>query len=320
MSFSISQNEASPRAKNSAVKPLPRANFSSANTVSTQGCPTFQGALGQDQVRFGEASHKPKSPEAAFEITGLDATKPVDSKQNDPKTKNDQSHAYSHRENNIREAARIVLCDIAPLALSILPLIGIPGFGLLFGIATLPLSYLSGKLGRKVAKDVNPDDLNPAFKYVHQVKHILTQKHDDKNGSLVDNLNKATDDLLNVRNMPAFVTTTLLPRLKVKQGSWSSKILTRMNGMALMRAEVNIRLAQAENSKDAGKAMFNGVKDFAVYSAMNKLGTAMVTSSVPGAKWAGEVLKNAAWVKIAADLLRTKEGHQNASNAQPAPT
>jgi hypothetical protein len=131
----------------------------------------------------------------------------------------------------------------------------------------------------------------------------------------VDRINQATDDLLNVRNMPAFLSTTLLPMLKVKPGSGAAKLLTKMNSMALMRAEVNIRLAQAENRKDAGKAMFNGVKDFAVYSGMSKLGTALTASSIPGAKVAGEFLKNAAWVKIAADLLRAKEKQSESATA-----
>jgi len=314
MSFSISPNESGvPRAKNSAVKPSSRASFIPTRSASTNAINTNQPSFSGDQVRFGNRGAKAEGvkpvaePEAPH--TSDQTNKPGEKSQ----------RTYGHKENNIREAARIVLCDIAPLALSVLPLVGIPGVGFVFAVATLPMSYMSGKLGRHVAKDVNTDDLNPAFQYIHKVKHALTQSHgkngpNGKDGNVVDSINKATNDLLNVRNMPAIFTSTLLPMLKVKQGSWAAKALTKMNSVALMRAEVNIRLAQAENGKDAGKAMFNGVKDFALYSAMNKMGTAMVASSLPGAKWAGEFLKNAAWVKIAADLLHSREAEK-----KPAP-
>ena len=200
-----------------------------------------------------------------------------------------------------------MLCDVAPLALSVLPLVGLPGVGFLFALATLPLSYVSGKLGRRIARDINPNELNPAFQYVHRIKAALGSKHNGPNGNVVDVINKATEDLLNVRGLPAFVVPHLVPLLKVKPDSWAAKLLTKLNGIALLRTEVNIRLAQAENGTEASKAMMSGVKDFALFSAMNKVGTAMVASSMPGAKWVGEGLKNAAWIKIAADLVSHKE-------------
>lgn len=317
MSLSISQNEATPRAKNSAIKPLPRASFTNANPLSRP-----QPGLTSDQVRFGEKARKASTAEPSTKPDK--AAKPAQAADIESKGRktsrggqpNGDHRAYGHVENNLREAARIVLCDIAPLALSVLPLVGIPGVGFAFALASLPMSYLSGKLGRRLARDVNPDDLNPAFQYLHKVKHALTSKQSD-GGNVVDKINQATDDLLNVRNMPAIFSTTLLPMLKVKPDSGVAKLLTKMNSMALMRAEVNIRLAQAENRKDAGKAMFNGVKDFTVYSAMNKLGTALSTSSIPGAKVAGQFLKNAAWVKIAADLLKSREANGKTAPAAP---
>jgi hypothetical protein len=329
MSYSINANEPKPRAKGPILKPLPKAQpFSVQRATGPLPDP-----LSQDRVRFGGTSRKSgagaptendEQHDAASEaehfetpeIPATDATaSPLDNAPKNTKTgaeKHQPKGAYGQRENNLREAARIVLCDIAPLALSVLPLVGIPGVGLLFAIASLPMSYAAGHLGRHIAKHVDSDQLNPVFQYIHHIKKALTDPT-GKNGNVVDSINKATDDLLNVRNMPAIFSTHLLPLLKVHPDSRAAKILTKMNGVAVMRAEVNLRLAQAENGKEAGKAVFAGVKDFAIYSAMNKLGAAMVASSVPGAKLLGEFLKNAAWVKIAADLMSNKE-------AKPATT
>jgi hypothetical protein len=318
MIFSTSQKNKAipPGAENSAYMPSPRrASFARTNSASQ---PLASSPVPPDQVHFGRSkkAHPTKTDDSELpEVQPSQTTDKTSMAQNSTakkKGKTDQPQApnreYGHTENNLREAARIVLCDIAPLGLSVLPMVGIPGLGFAFALASLPMSYASGKLGRHMAKNVDPDNLNPAFQYFHKVKKALkTSPAKDGHGNVVDKINQATDDLLSVRNMPSFLSTTLLPMLKVKPGSGAAKLLTKVNSMALMRAEVNIRLAQAENRKDAGKAMFNGVKDFAVYSGMNKLGTALTASSIPGAKIAGEFLKNAAWVKIAADLLHAKE-------------
>ncbi len=267
-----------------------------------------------DAIQFSGKARKRAKPEAtepdlkAQTDEALPPEAPSATRAKTPTQKASASpRVYGRTENNLREGTRIVLCDVAPLALSVLPLVGLPGVGFMFALATLPLSYLSGKLGRRIAKDINPNELNPVFQYVHRIKAAISSKPTGPNGNVVDVINKATEDLLNVRGLPAFATPYLLSLLKIKSNSRAAKLLTKLNGIALLRTEVNVRLAQSQNSKEASKAMMTGAKDFALFSGMNKLGTAMVTSSLPGAKWVGEGLKNAAWLKIAADLVSHKE-------------
>ena len=77
--------------------------------------------------------------------------------------------------------------------------------------------------------------------------------------------------------------------------------------MAVLRIEVNSRLAQAKNVKEAWKALIDGAKNAGFYIAMAEVGTALTASSFPGAKMVGELLKNAGLLKIGIDLLLGKE-------------
>ena len=293
MSLSVSSNESNSWNKR-------QGNQQSKRPVFASDKPSLNARIATQSVRADQARFSGHLTESE----DLTASEHSQTKTETPQAK---KPTYGKHENNLREAARIVLCDIAPLALSFLPLVGIPGVGVLFALASLPMSYVSGKLGRKISKNVDAETLNPVFKYVHQVRNAITQPGKGQNGNVVDLINKATDDLLNVHNMPALLSAKLLPLLKVNPEGKVAALLKKMNSMAIMRAEINTRLANADNGKEAGKAMYAGVKDFAIYGAMSKMGAVMEGSSVPGFKMLGAFLKNAAWVKIAADLVNSKD-------------
>lgn len=306
MSMPVFNHNALYGAKNSALQPLPRANFfvspaSSGNAGSqpfsqaSTLAPTSLGGLRQDQVCF---SGKKDTPEAT-DIGKADST----SQNSGQKAGNHyQTHQLGYHQNNAREFARIVLCDIAPLALSVMPLLGLPGVGVLFAVASFPLSYYMGHLGRRIAKNVNTENLHPAFQYIHKVKKVLTTSYNGNPDNLVNAINEAGDVFANHK-----LFSSILPKLKVQPNSGIAKILGKINNMAILRIEVNNRLAQAKNAKEAGKAVLDGAKNAGFYIAMAEIGTALTVSSFPGAKIVGELLKNAGLLKIGVDLLRDKE-------------
>lgn len=221
-------------------------------------------------------------------------------------------HPYGRLQNNIREGARIVLCDVLPLALSVPMLGGVPGF--LLAMAGMPISYMAGKTGRWIARDVDHENLIPVFKYISTVKGVLISSQGGHENQMVDLLNKATDDFLNIRGGGGLVKTWLLQRLMLRKDKGVGRMLTKFS---IWRAEVNTRLARAENLAEAGKAAANGVKDFALYSILNKIGTALVAFGGKSIlflpiRWIGHMMKNAAWLKIAADVMLTaKSGEKH---------
>lgn len=301
MSTPIVNHAALYGAKNSASQPLPRADLflspasGYAGSPSSHSTPSSLGGLKHDQVCF-------RGKKDAKEAADTEETDSAPHNERLNTNKNSQTHPPGYLQNNVRELTRIALCDIAPLALSILPILGIPGVGILFALASLPLSYGLGHLGRKVAKNVDAENLHPAFQYIHKVKKALTTSYNGSPDNLVNAINEAGDVFANQK-----LFSSLLPTLKVQPNSGIANILGKINRMAILRIEVNNRLAQAQNAKEAGKAVLDGAKNAGFYIAMAEVGTALTASSFPGAKVAGELLKNAGLLKIGVDVLRGKD-------------
>lgn len=292
--------------------PIPSSgqpNFPARPILTRPQAPTaaptqFGHAVKQDavQVRFGI-----KQPPTAVEEDVPEFIAPAtnkDKKPGKPDSRGARPGKYGRMQNNIREGVRIVLCDFLPLALSVPMLGGVPGF--MLAMAGMPISYMAGKTGRWLAKDVDQENLIPVFKYVSAVKGALFTPPGGNEGQVVDLLNKATDDFLNVRGGGG-IKAWLFQKLLLNKDKGIGRMLTKFS---VWRAEVNIRLARATNLSEAGKAAAGGVKDFALYSVLNKMGkglTAFGGSSFLFApiRWIGRLMQHAAWIKIAADVMRS---------------
>lgn len=264
-------------------------------------------AGGRDEVRFGKL---PAPPAEQDDVPEFIAPK-KDKQPGRPDPNGAKPGKYGRLQNNVREGARIVLCDFLPLALSVPMLGGVPGF--MLAMAGMPISYAAGKTGRWLAKDVDQENLIPVFKYVSAVKGALFAPPGSNNGQVVDLLNQATDDFLNIRGGGA-VKAWLFQKLLLNKDKGVGRMLTKFS---IWRAEVNIRLARATNLSEAGKAAAGGVKDFALYSILNKIGTGM--AAVGGGsfllapiRWIGRLMQHAAWVKIAADVMRSPKPAEKA--------
>jgi hypothetical protein len=289
---------------------------------------------GQDQVRFGTSNAKSgeagkKSAQQRVDETG-ETTSTAQQRQEgssgDPKEQSDSKPKpkYGYFNNNLRAGLGFVLGDLVPIALSLPVAGGIPGF--MLAVACIPLSYISGKIGRSISKNVDVENLNPLFKYAAEIKSALTAppQEDGQAPNVVGRLNQATDkffntadDLFNLGTMGkgAFIANGLKSvkdwfhtKLKLSPNSKLGQFLDRFTkqrvATTVLRAEVNMRVSQAPSIGKATMAAGKGFFDWVYYAALHWVGEPLSKVNFMPIKALGEMLKHAALVKIGFDAMR----------------
>lgn len=207
---------------------------------------------------------------------------------------------------NSRQAAGILFSRIVPLLLS-LPLAGgVPGF--MIFMAGFPLSYLSGKFGRSLMKDVDQTKLSPIFQHYSKLEAALTNPQNLKSGEVVDHYNNAKDELFNLIKLP-LVTDFLKKNLTLSKAGGLGKLL---NNFTMLKANIYSDVAQADNVQKAAAAGIKGGLNYVVYFQLcRKIGKAIkVFAQAPWVPFkgmvsaAGTMLENLWLAKLAVDATR----------------
>jgi hypothetical protein len=265
---------------------------------------------GGDQVRFG--ADNPQRTTTNSPTTNVSSPSTVvaptsNTNPSQPEQPAATKPKYGYYQNNVRAGFGFLFRDIVPLLLSLPLMGGIPG--LIVAVACVPISYLSGKFGRHVAKDVDPNNLNRVFKYLSSVRNTLSGDPGSNNNqqSIVDRLNGALNDLLNIRPTDGWLKTWwkqgLRGMLFLTPGSRMANFFTAIsNSRFLLRAEVNTRVAQENTVGGAGKAAVKGAAEWTFYSALSSIGNALSKCWWP-LSWIGGMMKYAGLIKITSDTL-----------------
>lgn len=278
---------------------------------------------GGDQVRFGaNKSQVPVTQAVPVTTATAERTEQQAAAQDVP-----SAPKYGYIQNNVRAGLGFFFRDIVPVLLS-LPAAG--GFlGFLLAAACVPLSSISGKIGNRIARDVDHDTLNPLFKYLSSIHDVIKSSAKSKaegdpnvpTQPVVDRLNQALNDAFNVRNGGWF-TKWVVPKLTLSKDGWLGKILEKFSTSyaTVLRAEMNIHAAQAKSVGEVGKAAAKGAMDYSFYSIMHWVGTGISKIGFWPFTWIGEMMKQAGWIKIAADVMSSKPNPTPATTPTPAAT
>lgn len=221
---------------------------------------------------------------------------------------------------SLRFSMGFILEDMVPPLLGFAFLGGPVGFALT--VASAPLSYLSGKLGRRLTRDVTPEQLPGKMKNFHSLRESLKKPGgivDAKDKSqLVNRWNTLVDDLLNIRESRLSGLLRFTANyLKVAPGgqNFISRVVNNPN---FLKARVYHDISKADS---AGKAMKAGVKGGAKFwwyhKALPKVGSFLqkVSNALPGplkaiVNFIGRVFKDFGWFMMIKDALFPKEAAQ----------
>jgi hypothetical protein len=209
---------------------------------------------------------------------------------------------------SVRFGLGFILEDIVPPLLGFAFLAGPMGF--LLTIASAPISFLSGKLGRRLIRGVNDENSSARLKKVHAFRDFLKNPGEDKE-QFVSKWNKGIGDLLNIRESRFSGPLRFMAnRLKVSQGgqNFISRIVNNPN---FLKARIYHDISQSNSIGGAVKSGAKGGLMFCLYhKVLPKIGRMLegIAAVLPGPlKWAcnaiGKLLKDFGWAVMFKDML-----------------
>ncbi len=268
---------------------------SAGSTLKTRYLPDHQ------RTRF------PAAPEVRF--AGASATVNA-ADQADLKGKPDPT-TTKHRffGDRSRLALGFFLEDVLPPLLGFAFLTGPIGWVITLG--SLPLSYLSGKLGRRIAKDVKAENLSGGMKSFHEFREGFRNRHELQGTQLMDKWNRFIDDALNVNAGKYQAFAGMFAKfLRVNQSSKLGQILCSKQ---FLKANINHNVAQANSVGGAIKAgakggigyWFDTVVTPGIGTAMEKSADCMWGPFKWPFKAGGWLLKNWQLLRLGRDVIST---------------
>jgi hypothetical protein len=235
----------------------------------------------------------------------------------EPSQKGEQVHASSQTQgrpgifgDKVRLATGFILEDVVPPLLGFAFLAG--PLGWLITLGSLPLSYASGKLGRRIASGVKPDNLPPAMKSFQDFREGFRNRESLKGQyDLLDKWNVFIDDALNVRSGFAKMIGGLVGSyLKVSKDSKMGQLLSSQR---FLKANICHDVAQASSVGGAIKAGANAGLGFWFYNGFLP-GAGLALEKGSDMMWGplklpfqslGWILKNLPLLKLGKDMLST---------------
>ncbi|WP_373531192.1 hypothetical protein [Vampirovibrio sp.] len=208
----------------------------------------------------------------------------------------------------VRLTTGFILEDVVP------PLLGfafVTGpLGWLVTLGSLPLSYASGKLGRRIASGVQPHNLPPAMKSFQDFREGFRNRENLKGQyDLLNKWNVFIDDALNVRaGYPKMLGGLVGRYLKVSKDSRIGQVLSSKQ---FLKANVYHDVAQANTMGGAFKAGAKGGMGFWFYNAFLP-GAGLTLEKAADMMWGpfkapfkglGWILKNLALLRLGKDML-----------------
>lgn len=213
-----------------------------------------------------------------------------------------------------RLATGFILEDVVPPLLGFAFMTG--PLGWLVTLGSLPLSYASGKLGRRIASGIKPEHLPPAMKSFQNFREGFRNKENLQGQyDLLEKWNVFIDDALNVRSGHAKMIGGLLGGyLKISKDGKIGQILSSKQ---FLKANVYHNVAQANTVGGAIKAGAKGGMGFWFYNgflpgaglALEK-GADLISGPLKlplnGLGW---LLKNMALLRLGKDMLAAPKSH-----------
>lgn len=207
-----------------------------------------------------------------------------------------------------RMTTGFLLEDVVPPLLGFAFVAGPVGWAITLG--SLPLSYLSGKLGRRIASGVEHQNLPAGLKSFQEFRESFRNR--DKlqdGGQLLAKWNQFVDDALNIRSGQYKMIGGMLSNyLRLTPNSKIGKILTSKR---FLKANIYHDVAQANSAGGAIKAGAKGGMSFWFYNnflpaaggAMEKAADVMWGPFKWPFKGMGWILHNLPFLQLGKDLM-----------------
>lgn len=251
-------------------------------------------------------SAKTESAAASADTVDLKGKISTEAETTTPETKPPTGWKNKIFNDKARLATGFVLEDVVPPLLGFAFVAGPIGWAVTLG--SLPLSYASGKLGRRIASGVNKDNLTGSMKSFHDFRESFRNRHELKeSGALINKWNTFIDDALNIRSgQYKALAGALGGFVKVNANSRIGKILSSKQ---FLKANIYHDVAQADSVGKAVKAGAKGGASYWFYQGVQGIGLAMEKAS--NAMWGpfkwpfkgiGWLLANLPLLKTAKDL------------------
>lgn len=209
-------------------------------------------AAGGDAKGTGK-TNDPNAPAPA------EGAQPTDANPDKPQEPAQGQPAYQGGNHNGKIMAGLFFKKIVPLLLS-LAWFGGP-VGIAFGIAGIPLSYMSGRLGKKMLEGVDEKQVNGSAANFKVLNEILEGQRNAKDGEVVEQLNRTLEDLINVKKIP-ILTDQMRKYLKLSKDSGIGKYL---NNYTMLKANVYTEVAEADSVGGAAVAAAKGGWEYFLY-------------------------------------------------------
>lgn len=169
--------------------------------------------------------------------------------------------------------------QILPIMLSLGALI--PVYGLVIGIAGIPLSILSGRYGSNLLQKLKTKEnanLSDAMANIARIDEILGNPGKANSSTeIIDRINKAIDDALDVKKLPFL--SKFIQRIRPTQHNALGRLFNNWNKFAFL-ANININVAKEDS---LGKAAYSGIKGgcgyLLLHVVMPKVGMALEKGS-----------------------------------------
>ncbi len=187
-----------------------------------------------------------------------------------------------------------------------------PPWGLIIGLAGIPLSFISGRIGNHIMKGVDEDKASGAAANFKKLDDLLSNPTGAKDGEVVDHLNRTLEDLLNVKRFP-FLTDFLTKYAKLSKDKGIGKVLNRYT---MLKANVYTEVADSDSIGGAAAATIRGGWQYFVYfKLLPGIGEWLekMSTAAPGPfkyvfKGLGLLLHYFGFLKLAKDMA-TPEGN-----------